>query len=482
MALDGGTTAASSGPAPERADSPLSLTLVTLKGDHKLDPVPRDASVDSLRSIVHSVSEVFNLGCPSPERQRVVYKGREIKSCTLEEAGVSDGSSFVVVERRDLVRTSRPDLEGGPSKETIDENTTRLAEEKGNVTRSSGRGGGGFDRSALTSINDIQQLLNAITTEDGGLGDDPLWDDPRLGNLVGDRAESDGDAGEDDEEADALLLEEREAAGDEQVPEANPARLNQLVEMGFSEALARKALIMRHNNLDAAMDWILEHQDDPDAEVPLTEAQLRRIAISRRRQRRNRRRFRRSWPRQVAGGVDPDPNLVTQLREMGFSENLSRYALQTFNNNMELACQWLLASADDFESDTDNSSQNSDGSNDEGAQPSGLEFQGSSGQFMQSLQELGGTLQDSRIRLRTLGLSSNPTVQQERLMHAFQAMIENPREARSYLTDPEIGPILLQVQRAQRVSSGITPTPEMNSESGDGGAQEDSRNADEPEE
>ena len=45
-----------------------------------------------------------------------------------------------------------------------------------------------------------------------------------------------------------------------------------------------------------------------------------------------------------------------------------------------------------------------------------------------------------------------------------------------------IGPILLQVQRAQRVSSGITPTPEMNSESGDGGAQEDSRNADEPEE
>ena len=52
-------------------------------------------------------------------------------------------------------------------------------------------------------------------------------------------AESDGDAGEDDEEADALLLEEREAAGDEQVPEANPARLNQLVEMGFSEALAQ---------------------------------------------------------------------------------------------------------------------------------------------------------------------------------------------------------------------------------------------------
>ena len=60
-------------------------------------------------------------------------------------------------------------------------------------------------------------------------------------------------------------------------------------------------------------------------------------------------------------------------------------------------------------------------------------------------------------------------------MHAFQAMIENPREARSYLTDPEIGPILLQVQRAQRVSSGITPTPEPrpDAEGSEAGAQEE---------
>ena len=62
-------------------------------------------------------------------------------------------------------------------------------------------------------------------------------------------------------------------------------------------------------------------------------------------------------------------------------------------------------------------------------------------------------------------------------MHAFQAMIENPREARSYLTDPEIGPILLQVQRAQRVSSGFRPTVEAthndtssNSDANDGGS------------
>jgi hypothetical protein len=286
---------------------------------------------------------------------------------------------------------------------------------------------------------------------------------------------------------------ERETAGAEQAPEANESRLQQLVEMGFSETISRKALILRHNNLDAAMDWILEHQDDPEAENPLTESQLRRIAISRRRQRRNRRRFRANWPH---NSTPVDQDLIAQLGEMGFSENVSRFALQTFNNNMELACQWLLASADDFESEPEADSNNSSNpqnestggttaiadetamEDDSGILP-GMQFErqeerdaaevaGSSG-------EGADAVGDSNRYLRLRSLASNPTLQQERLMHAFQAMIENPREARSYLTDPEIGPILLQVQRAQRVSSGITPTPNSNAPSSNGATEGDSQ-------
>lgn len=454
-------------------EATLSLTLVTLAGEQKLQ-VQRDATVEALRDLVHKV------GCPlAPERQRIVYRGREIKDCTLEQAGVVDNSSFVVVERRAHVGTSRPAIESSPAKELIHEMTTKLAEQKGNLlSRSNSTAAVGQDRSArsaLASISDIQQLLNAITTDvDHNITDNPLWRDSGLAGERGEDGEGTVEEGEDGE--DSISLEERESGGNETLPEANPTRLQQLVEMGFSEALARKALILRHNNLDLAMDWVLEHQDDPEAETPLTESQLRRIAISRRRQRRNRRRFRTSWPN---SGTPVDQELLVQLGEMGFSENLSRFALETFNNNMELACQWLLASADDFESEPEAESggsprnEGSDEGEDDASGGGGRET--STSQVVQQLQELGDALQDSRwLRLRSLA-SPNPTMQQERLMHAFQAMIENPREARSYLTDPEIGPILLQVQRAQRVSSGITPIPEPrpDAEGSEEGAQEE---------
>ena len=162
---------------------------------------------------------------------------------------------------------------------------------------------------------------------------------------------------------------------------------------------------------------------------------------------------------------------------------------------MELACQWLLASADDFESEpeTDNSSPRNesseitteDGAVLPGIQYSGGQDEGGSGSSGERPDSRGDSLQDARwLTLRSL--ASNPTLQQERLMHAFQAMIENPREARSYLTDPEIGPILLQVQRAQRVSSGITPeVPTGNGSSNSpssNGAAEDSQATNEDEE
>ena len=437
-------------------DDQMTLTLVTLNGEQKVERVPSDATVDVLRQLVHDLSGESGFEYPEPEKQRVVFKGREINDCTLKDAGIKDGSSFVVVKKRTLVDESNPKpvIEKSPSKELIDSTTRKLAEQKGNlVNRSSSGGAGGQDRSALASINDIQQLLNAITTNvSHPITGNPLWLNSDLGSSGG---QSDVGTGEGDEDADdSISIEEREAAGTEQVPEANPSRLQQLVEMGFSEAIASKALILRHNNLDAAMDWILEHQDDPEAETPLTESQLQRIAISRRRQRRNRRRFRANWPH---NSTPVDQDLVVQLGEMGFSENLSRFALQTFNNNMELACQWLLASADDFESEPE--AENSGGQQNESSDAADNDGQDAAGASSSSdgLDSIGDTLQDSRwLQLRSL--ASNPTLQQERLMHAFQAMIENPREARSYLTDPEIGPILLQVQRAQRVSSGITPS------------------------
>ena len=136
----------------------------------------------------------------APERQRIVYRGREIKDCTLEQAGVVDNSSFVVVERRAHVGTSRPAIESSPAKELIHEMTTKLAEQKGNLlSRSNSTAAVGQDRSArsaLASISDIQQLLNAITTDvDHNITDNPLWRDSGLA----------GERGEDGEEVIGLV-------------------------------------------------------------------------------------------------------------------------------------------------------------------------------------------------------------------------------------------------------------------------------------
>jgi hypothetical protein len=125
----------------------------------------------------------------------VVYKGKEIRSdCTLKEAGMIDGSSFAVVEKRtNLLRNSKPVIEKSPSEELIQSTTRKLAEQKGMLLSSDSTGSdvaSGQDRSALASMNDIQQLLNAITTNvSHPITGNPLWLNSDLGS-VGDMSES----------------------------------------------------------------------------------------------------------------------------------------------------------------------------------------------------------------------------------------------------------------------------------------------------
>eukprot|EP00608_Synchroma_pusillum_P001020 CAMPEP_0198430806 /NCGR_PEP_ID=MMETSP1452-20131203/15757_1 /TAXON_ID=1181717 /ORGANISM="Synchroma pusillum, Strain CCMP3072" /LENGTH=400 /DNA_ID=CAMNT_0044151259 /DNA_START=18 /DNA_END=1218 /DNA_ORIENTATION=- len=44
-----------------------------------------------------------------------------------------------------------------------------------------------------------------------------------------------------------------------------------MMEMGFAELRARKALVFGGNNLEGAITWITEHQDDPDIDEPMPE-------------------------------------------------------------------------------------------------------------------------------------------------------------------------------------------------------------------
>ena len=49
----------------------------------------------------------------------------------------------------------------------------------------------------------------------------------------------------------------------------NPQTVQQLIEIGFSKTVAEKALFLNGQNFDKAMDYIDQHQNDPDFEEEL---------------------------------------------------------------------------------------------------------------------------------------------------------------------------------------------------------------------
>lgn len=60
----------------------------------------------------------------------------------------------------------------------------------------------------------------------------------------------------------------------------SPQVMLPLVEMGFSEDRAIKALLLNLLNTEMAMEWLLEHSEDPDIDEPLSRLQLYQIARS----------------------------------------------------------------------------------------------------------------------------------------------------------------------------------------------------------
>lgn len=62
--------------------------------------------------------------------------------------------------------------------------------------------------------------------------------------------------------------------GELQVPEPPADRISQLTDMGFSEAFSRNALLLHRSNVEAALEWLLEHADDADAAEPLSQERL----------------------------------------------------------------------------------------------------------------------------------------------------------------------------------------------------------------
>ncbi|XP_051133829.1 ubiquitin carboxyl-terminal hydrolase 14 [Andrographis paniculata] len=97
----------------------------------------------------------------------------------------------------------------------------------------------------------------------------------------------------------------------------NDEIVNQLVSMGFPYLHCQKAAINTSNTgVEEAMNWLLNHMNDPDIDNPVTKPQK----------------------------SDPfvDPSKVETLISFGFEEEVARKALQASGGDIEKATEWIF--------------------------------------------------------------------------------------------------------------------------------------------
>ncbi|KAM6965246.1 ubiquitin-associated domain-containing protein 1 isoform 1-T1 [Aplochiton taeniatus] len=244
--------------------------------------------------------------------------------------------------------------------------------------------------------------------------------------------------------ANAMLDEDEEDRVDE-------TALQQLTEMGFPESRAIKALRLNHMSVTQAMEWLIEHVDDPSVDTPIpgldasgpsgatvaaaaaaaavaapslvpaisasTSASVLRRTLSSQsgpedsarqdelteifKRIRRKREFR------------PDSRAVIALMEMGFDEKEVIDALRVNNNQQDAACEWLLGDRKPSPEDLD-----------KGIDTNSPLFQ--------------AILENPVVQL---GLTNPKT------LLAFEDMLENPLNSTQWMNDPETGPVMLQISR-----------------------------------
>lgn len=124
-------------------------------------------------------------------------------------------------------------------------------------------------------------------------------------------------------QTDEELLPEEETAAPSFVP--NEAAVAQLEAMGFPPVRCQKALHATGNqDPNAAMEWLFQHMDDPDIDVPLDLSSSGSVV-----------------------GADASPEQIEMLGAMGFDAPKAKKALRETGGDMERAVEWLFSHPED---------------------------------------------------------------------------------------------------------------------------------------
>jgi ubiquitin carboxyl-terminal hydrolase 5/13 len=114
-------------------------------------------------------------------------------------------------------------------------------------------------------------------------------------------------------------------------PEADEMIVGQLVSMGFSENGSRRAALATGNaGAEAAMEWVLMHQEDPDFDAPLPPARQQAAGTG-------------------TGTAEFGAESLSALTVMGFTDRQATAALTACGGSVERAADWLFSRMDDLQ-------------------------------------------------------------------------------------------------------------------------------------
>lgn len=125
-------------------------------------------------------------------------------------------------------------------------------------------------------------------------------------------------------EGEDMLPDDGDADGGFQV---NMDLLSELLGMGFPQVRCEKALYSTGNaDLEAAMNWLLSHLEDPDIDEPI-----------------NNKKVSKNW------ADEPDATKVAQLTDMGIDDSRARQALVATGGDISRAIDWVFSHPDNMD-------------------------------------------------------------------------------------------------------------------------------------
>ena len=188
-------------------------------------------------------------------------------------------------------------------------------------------------------------------------------------------------------------------------PPVDAKQLTALMDMGFSEQRARKALVTNNMDQNLAMEWLLSHTEEGDESVEsndeVMDTDVVKVVPKKRIKTRSR-------------AFVPNPTHLSLLLDMGFTREQSIKALRINGNNPNTACEWLLSDH--------KSSENVVDDNDEPLSPNTELYK---------------------------ALISNPTIHiglhDQKVLEALEDMVENPWRRNNWAYESAVGNVLLQI-------------------------------------